>query len=108
MGRLLTLFIGHAESFLGMPRLSTLQALLLMLKAREAAPRRGYFYRSWMATVQCVQMGKQLGLDDHFEDHKAGRSCGSSAADCILKTRIWQTIFVCETMIGSSQGMYNP
>lgn len=100
--------VGHADSFLDMPRLSTLQALLLMLKAREAAPRRGYFYRSWMATVQCVQMGKELGLDDHFEDHKAGRSCGSSAADCSLKTRIWQTIFVCETMIGSSQGMPNP
>ncbi|ROV93362.1 hypothetical protein VMCG_08443 [Cytospora schulzeri] len=100
----LALATRHADSFLNTPRLSTLQALLLILKAREAAPRRGYFYRSWMSTVQCVQMGKELGLDDHFEDHKAGRPCGSSAADCVLKTRIWQTIFVCETMIGSSQG----
>lgn len=58
-----------------------------------------------MAIVQCVQMGKELGLDEHFEDHKAGRSCDSSAADCALKSRIWQTIFVCETMIGSAQGM---
>lgn len=88
------------------PRLSTLQAILLILKAREAAPRRGYFYRSWMTVVQCVQMGKELGLDDHYDDHRAGRPCGaSSAADCALKTRIWQTVFVCETMIGSSQGM---
>ncbi|KUI54730.1 Cutinase transcription factor 1 alpha [Cytospora mali] len=100
----LALATRHADSFMDMPRLSTLQALLLILKAREAAPRRGYFYRSWMSIVQCVQMGKELGLDDHFEDHKAGRPCGSSAADCTLKTRIWQTIFVCETMIGSSQG----
>lgn len=88
------------------PRLSTIQALLLILKAREAAPRRGYFYRSWMSIVQCVQMGKELGLDDHFEDHKAGRSCDSSAADCALKSRIWQTVFVGETMIGSAQGTW--
>lgn len=91
-----------------MPRLSTLQALLLILKAREAAPRRGYFYRSWMTVVQCVQMGKELGLDDHVEDHKAGRPCALSPADCALKNRMWQTIFVCETMIGSPQGTYSP
>lgn len=93
------------DSFMDIPRLSTLQAMLLILKAREAAPRRGYFYRSWMSIVQCVQMGKELGLDDHYEDHRAGRPCNSSAADCGVKTRIWQTIFICETMIGSSQGM---
>jgi hypothetical protein len=101
----LALATRHADSFRDTPRLSTIQALLLILKAREAAPRRGYFYRSWMAIVQCVQMGKELGLDEHFEDHKAGRSCDSSAADCALKSRIWQTVFVCETMIGSAQGM---
>lgn len=95
---------GHADSFMDIPKLSTLQALLLILKAREAAPRRGYFYRSWMSIVQCVQMGKELGLDDHYEDHKAGRSCNSSPSECALKTRIWQTVFICETMIGSAQG----
>lgn len=86
------------------PRLSTLQALLMMLKAREAAPKRGYFYRSWMLVVQCVQMGKDLGLDEHFEDHQAGISCGFTAAECRLRTRIWQTIFVCENMVGAPQG----
>ncbi|CAN8101417.1 unnamed protein product [Discula destructiva] len=99
----LALATRHADSFLNIPRLSTLQALLLILKAREATPKRGYFYRSWMSIVQCVQMGKELGLDDHYDDHKAGRHCNSSAADCAMKTRIWQTIFICETMIGSSQ-----
>lgn len=87
------------------PKLSTLQAMLLILKAREAAPRRGYFYRSWLSIVQCVQMGKELGLDDHYEDHRVGRSCNSSASDCALKTKIWQTTFLFETMIGSAQGM---
>ena len=86
------------------PRLSTLQALLMILKAREAAPKRGYYYRSWMTIVQCVQMAKDLALDEHYEEHKAGKPCGSDLADCITKTRIWQTIFVCELMVGSPQG----
>ncbi|KIH88085.1 C6 finger domain protein [Sporothrix brasiliensis 5110] len=100
----LALATRHADSFMDVPRLSTLQALLVMLKAREAAPKRGYYYRSWMAIVQCVQMAKDLGLDEHYADHKAGQSCGSSPAECLMKTRIWQTIFVCEVMIGSPQG----
>ncbi|KID70489.1 Transcription factor, fungi, partial [Metarhizium hybridum] len=97
----------HADSFMDVPRLSTLQALLMMLKAREAAPKRGYFYRSWMLVVQCVQMGKDLGLDEHFEDHQAGISCGFTAAECRLRTRIWQTIFVCENMVGAPQGRHD-
>ncbi|CAK7273960.1 hypothetical protein SEPCBS119000_005925 [Sporothrix epigloea] len=100
----LALATRHADSFMDVPRISTLQALLVMLKARETAPKRGYYYRSWMAVVQCVQMGKDLGLDEHFADHKAGLSCGLTPAECLLKTRIWQTIFVCEVMIGTPQG----
>ncbi|QSZ36402.1 hypothetical protein DSL72_006279 [Monilinia vaccinii-corymbosi] len=94
----------HADAFMDIPRLSTLQANLIILKARESVPKRGYYYRSWMTVVACVQMAKDLGLDEHYEDHKAGRTCGSDLADCITKTRIWQTIFICELMIGSPQG----
>ncbi|KAK4454804.1 hypothetical protein QBC34DRAFT_445679 [Podospora aff. communis PSN243] len=94
----------HADSFMDVPRLSTLQALMILLKAREQAPKRGYYYRSWMSIVQCVQMGKDLGLDEHYTDHQAGRPCGASQSECRLKNRIWQTVFVCEVMIGSSQG----
>lgn len=97
---------GHGDSFMDVPRLSTLQALMILLKARESAPKKGYYYRSWMSIVQCVQMGKDLGLDEHYADHQAGRSCGGGQADCALKTRIWQTLFVVELMIGSPQGMY--
>lgn len=86
------------------PRLSTLQALLIILKAREAAPKRGYYYRSWMMVVQCVQMGKDLGLDEHYDEHQAGRSCQWALAECQLRTRIWQTVFVCEVMVGTPQG----
>ncbi|KAI0473973.1 hypothetical protein GGR56DRAFT_559300 [Xylariaceae sp. FL0804] len=94
----------HADSFMDVPRLSTLQALLIILKAREAVPKRGYYYRSWMSIVHCVAMARDLGLDEHFENHQAGRSCGSTPSDCLTKSRIWQTIFVCETMIAAPQG----
>lgn len=97
-------FLGHADSFMDVPRLSTLQALLMILKAREAAPKRGYYYRSWMTVVQCVQMGKDLGLDEHYEDHQAGHSCDFGPAECQLRTRIWQVVFVCEVMVGAPQG----
>ncbi|PNY26783.1 transcriptional regulatory protein [Tolypocladium capitatum] len=98
---------GHADSFMDIPRLSTLQALLMILKAREAAPKRGYYYRSWMTVVQCVQMGKDLGLDEHYDDHQAGRPCEMSPAECQLRTRVWQTVFVCEIMVGTPQGRHD-
>ncbi|KAL3958407.1 hypothetical protein ACCO45_006569 [Purpureocillium lilacinum] len=97
----------HADSFMDIPRLSTLQALLMILKAREAAPKRGYYYRSWMTVVQCVQMGKDLGLDEHYDEHQAGRPCEFSPSECQLRTRIWQTVFVCEVMVGTPQGRHD-
>lgn len=100
------ILIEHIDSFMDVPRLSTLQALLIMLKARESAPKKGYYYRSWMTVVQCVAMGKDLGLDEHMQDHIVGRPCGTDPTDCITRIRIWQTIFVCECMIGSPQGSF--
>jgi hypothetical protein len=50
-------------------------------------------------------MVKDLGLDEHFEEQKAGRLCGFELADCITKTWIWQAVFVCELMIGVPQGI---
>ncbi|KAK6069266.1 lipase regulator 1 [Seiridium cupressi] len=97
----------HADAFMDVPRLSTLQALLIILKAREASPKKGYYYRSWMSIVNCIAMAKDLDLHEHYEDHKAGKPCGSSPADCLTKTRIWQTIFICELMIGSPQGRHD-
>lgn len=100
----LALAAAHADAFMDVPRLSTLQALLIILKAKEGAPKKGYYYRSWMAIVQCVQMGKDLGLDEHYADHQAGRGCESTDLECHMKTRVWQTVFTLEVMIGSPQG----
>ena len=86
------------------PRLSTVQALLLLLKARESAPKRGYYWRSWMTVKKLVTMAHDLELNDHYRDHQEGRNCGSDPTECLIKTRIWQNIFVCEIMIGGPQG----
>lgn len=88
------------------PRLSTIQALLLLLKARESAPKRGYYYRSWMTVKKVVTMAKDLELHEHYAEHQAGRDCEvADLTECLIKTRIWQSIFICEIMIGGPQGM---
>lgn len=86
------------------PRLSTVQALLLLLKARESAPQRGYFFRSWMSIVSIIAMAKDLGLDRHFDLHKSGVGCGENQLECQTKTRVWQACFSCELMISAPQG----
>ncbi|TID16424.1 hypothetical protein E6O75_ATG11542 [Venturia nashicola] len=100
----LALATRHEESYRDVPRLSTIQAALILLKARESAPKRGYFYRSWMIVVNAVAMSKDLNMHEHVEDHDLGRSCNNSVLECGLKTRIWQLLYVLEAMIGGPQG----
>ncbi|KAL8802397.1 MAG: hypothetical protein Q9200_006590 [Gallowayella weberi] len=97
----------HEDCFMDVPRLSTIQALLLLLKAREAAPKRGYYYRSWMTVKTLVAMAKDLDLHEHHADHLAGRECGHDPTECLIRIRIWQNIFVCEMMIGGPQGRFD-
>ena len=52
-----------------------------------------------------VTMAHDLELHEHYADHQAGRDCGSDPTECLIKTRIWQNIFICEMMIGGPQGM---
>jgi len=82
-----------------------MQAMILLLKAREASPKRGYFWRSWMATVSLVAMAKDLELHEHYDTHQMGKSCGSTPHDCIAKSRVWQICMIFEVMIGGPQGM---
>ncbi|KAL5412073.1 hypothetical protein PMIN04_010030 [Paraphaeosphaeria minitans] len=105
--RWLALAAKHEESFKDVPRLSTMQAMLLLLKAREASPKRGYFWRSWMTVVNLVAMGKGLELDEHYENHQLGKPCGSNIHDCITKTHVWHMLFILEVMVGGPQGRTN-
>ena len=90
-----------------MPRLSTIQGLILVMKARESAPKRGYYYRSWLTVQFMIQMGKDLGLQSHNKLHIQGKPCGCDARECVVKTRVWHTLFQMEVMIGGPQGRYD-
>lgn len=94
----------HEENFADTPRLSTIQALLLLLKAREKAPKKGYFYRSWVTVRKIVGMAKDLDLHEHFDTHQSGGHCDSNHVECLIKTRVWQMAMIVELMVGGPQG----
>lgn len=98
--------IEHEDCFMDVPRLSTIQALIILLKARECAPKRGYYYRSWMTVKTLITMAKDLELHEHYAEHEGGQNCGDPT-ECLIKTRIWQSIFIHEIMVGGPQGMLN-
>lgn len=102
--RWLALASRHEESFRDVPRVSTIQALMILTKAREFVPKRGYYYRSWMAVKYMTTMATDLGLQDHLDKHKAGTSCGLTPSDCVVRTRMWQTLFGLEVWVGAPQG----
>ena len=102
--RWLALASRHEESFRDVPRVSTIQALMILTKAREFVPKRGYYYRSWMAVKYMTTMAFDLGIHDHLDKHQAGRTCGLSPADCVVRTRMWQTLFGLEVWVGAPQG----
>jgi hypothetical protein len=96
--------VEHEESFKDVPRLSTIQATIILLKARESSPNRGYWFRSWMTVVTMVMMAKDLDLHEHYDLHRSNTPCTSTVSDCITKTQVWQALFSLEAMIAGSQG----
>ncbi|KAF7713227.1 Fungal Zn(2)-Cys(6) binuclear cluster domain-containing protein [Penicillium ucsense] len=94
----------HESSFMDVPRLSTIQAMLLLLKARESLPKKGYYYRSWQTVKTIVSMAKDLDIHEHYSNHSEGRPCDLSPIECLVSTRVWQAILVVEVMIGAPQG----
>lgn len=86
------------------PRLSTIQALLLLLKARESRPKKGYYYRSWQTVKTIISMAKDLDIHEHNNLHTEGRSCDLNPVECLVQTRVWQALLVVEVMIGAPQG----
>ncbi|KAM5467181.1 hypothetical protein MferCBS49748_004112 [Microsporum ferrugineum] len=90
--------------FMEAPRLSTVQALLLLMKAREAMPRPGYYYRSWQTIKTIISMSKDLELHQHYQYHAEGKLCGYDTVECLIRTRVWQTTMVIEIMVGGPQG----
>ncbi|KAF3929818.1 hypothetical protein AA313_de0204428 [Arthrobotrys entomopaga] len=96
----------HLDCFFDVPRISTIQALLLLLKARESAPQRGYFFRSYISIVTMMAMARDLGLDKHAELHKNGADCLDGPVECLTKTKVWQACFMLEFMVCAPQGRH--
>ncbi|EPS40972.1 hypothetical protein H072_5123 [Dactylellina haptotyla CBS 200.50] len=96
----------HLDCFFDVPRISTIQALLLLLKARESAPQRGYFFRSYISIVTMMAMARDLGLDKHAELHKNGTDCLDGPIECLTKTKVWQACFMLEFMVCAPQGRH--
>lgn len=94
----------HESSFMDVPRLSTIQAMLLLLKARESTPKKGYFYRSWQAVKTMISMSKDLDIHEHHGTHAEGKPCALDPVECLEQTRVWQTLLVVEAMVGGPQG----
>lgn len=87
------------------PRLSTIQALLLLLKARESLPKKGYYYRSWQTVKTIISMAKDLDIHEHYNIHLEERTCNLNPVECLVRTRVWQSLLVVEVMIGAPQGI---
>lgn len=102
--RWLALASRHEEGFKDVPRLSTIQAMIILMKARESISKRGYYYRSWMDTKYMITMGFDLGLHEHSDQHRMQNSCRLSKQECMLRTRVWQSLFVLEILVGAPQG----
>ena len=102
--RWLALASRHEESFKDVPRLSTIQAMIILTKARESIPRRGYYYRSWMAVKYMTTMAFDIGLHDHLDQHRGSMRCRLNTSDCMIRTRVWQTLFLMEILVGAPQG----
>ncbi len=87
------------------PRLSTIQALLLLLKARESLPKKGYYYRSWQTVKTIISMAKDLDIHEHYNIHLEEKTCNLNPVECLVRTRVWQALLVVEVMIGAPQGI---
>lgn len=100
----LALATRHESSFMDVPRLSTIQALLLLLKARESLPKKGYYYRSWQTVKTIISMAKDLDIHEHYNIHLEEKTCNLNPVECLVRTRVWQALLVVEVMIGAPQG----
>lgn len=102
--RWLALTARHEESFKDVPRLSTIQALIILMKARESVSKRGYYYRSWMTVKYMTTMAIDLHLHEHHDRHRIEGACSLSRSECTAQTRVWQNLSVLEILVGAPLG----
>ncbi|CAG8505394.1 10052_t:CDS:2 [Ambispora gerdemannii] len=88
------------DDFLDTPRLSTVQAQILMLRFQEGIRRPGFFFRSWLYFGVIVRMAQDLGLNKNFDKW----NILISREDLIVRKRVWQICFLCDQLMSGTQG----
>ncbi|GBC04273.1 hypothetical protein RclHR1_05590028 [Rhizophagus clarus] len=88
------------DDFLDTPRLSTVQAQILMLKYQEGIRRPGFFFRSWLYFGVIIRMAQDLGLNKNFDKW----NLNVSREDMICRKRVWQVCFLCDQFMSGAQG----
>ncbi|CAG8663581.1 11915_t:CDS:2 [Funneliformis caledonium] len=88
------------DDFLDTPRLSTIQAQILMLKFQEGIRRPGFFFRSWLYFGVIIRMAQDLGLNKNYEKWNLQISRG----DAVVRKRVWQICFLCDQFMSGAQG----
>jgi hypothetical protein len=88
------------DDFLDTPRLSTIQAQILMLKFQESIRRPGFFFRSWLYFGVIIRMAQDLGLNKSFDKWNVH----ISREDMVARKRVWQICFMCDQFMSSAQG----
>lgn len=51
-------------------------------------------------------MAKDLDIHEHYSVHAEGKLCDLNPVECLVQTRIWQSLLVVEVMIGAPQGKF--
>ncbi|CCG81925.1 putative C6 finger domain protein [Taphrina deformans PYCC 5710] len=93
-----TLAAKYKDEFMDAPRISTLQAEVINLKALETRPRiRGYSYRCWFLLSSILRMGKDMGLHKMTTQH-------ANDPDSVTGRRLWQICLIMDQMMGTAQG----
>ncbi|KAG9304790.1 hypothetical protein G9A89_016820 [Geosiphon pyriformis] len=88
------------DDFLDTPRLSTIQAQILMLKFQEGIPRKGFFFRSWLYFGVIIRMAENLGLNTKGSQ----QNMNISREEMTSRKRLWQTCFLYDQLMNGAQG----
>ncbi|KAG0349250.1 hypothetical protein BG004_000030 [Podila humilis] len=93
------LWLSHLDSTLDKPRLSTIQALLMIIKYQEGVKNTGFYFRTYMYTQMVIVLARELQL------HKATHvNAKLDPENHEIRRRLFWAIFVLDQFLAVSQG----
>ncbi|KAG0064894.1 hypothetical protein BGZ89_008762 [Linnemannia elongata] len=97
--RYFDLWLSRLDDTLDKPRLSTIQALLLIIKYQEGVKHNGFYFRTYMYTQMVIVLARELQL------HKTSPvSMKLDKESHEVRRRLFWSIFVLDQFISVSQG----